>query len=55
MSAAKTALRRLSDLARRAGGGVLDMIYPPACLVCRRAIAEQGGLCPACWCEIAFI
>ena len=55
MTAASAALRRLADLARRAGGGLLDAIYPPACLVCRRAIAEQGGLCPACWREIAFI
>ncbi len=55
MSAARTALQPLFDLARRAGGALVDVIYPPACLVCRRAIAEQGGLCPACWREIAFI
>ncbi len=55
MSAARTALQPLFDLARRAGEALVDVIYPPACLVCRRAIAEQGGLCPACWGEIAFI
>ncbi len=55
MSAARTALQPLFDLARRAGGALVDVIYPPACLVCRRAIAEQDGLCPACWREIAFI
>jgi ComF family protein len=55
MSGAVVALRRLQGLAKRAAGGLLDMIYPPGCLVCRRAVAEQGGLCPACWSEIAFI
>ncbi len=55
MSAARAALRRLVDLAKSAGDGLLDTIYPPGCLVCRRAIAEQGGLCPACWSQIAFI
>lgn len=31
------------------------LIYPPACPVCRAEVAEQGGLCAACWREIAFI
>lgn len=46
---------RLPALARRAGSALLDLVYPPACLVCRRAVAEQGALCAACWREIAFI
>jgi ComF family protein len=41
--------------ARRAGAAALDFVYPPVCLVCRRAVAEQGALCAACWREIAFI
>ncbi|GLI92085.1 ComF family protein [Methylocystis echinoides] len=45
----------LPVLARRAGSALLDLIYPPSCLVCRRAVAEHGGLCAACWREIAFI
>jgi ComF family protein len=42
-------------LARRAGAALLDLVYPPSCLVCRKAVAAHGGLCAACWREIAFI
>jgi ComF family protein len=48
-------MRPLSALARRAGARLLDIVYPPVCLVCRRAVADHGALCPACWSEIAFI
>ncbi len=40
---------------RRLGAAALDLLYPPACLCCRRAMAEHGGLCPECWREIRFI
>jgi len=40
---------------RRAGMLALDLLYPPACLSCRRAIAAQGGLCPDCWRAMRFI
>jgi len=40
---------------RRLHGLALDLIFPPGCLSCRKAIAEHGALCPACWSEIAFI
>ena len=33
----------------------LDVVYPPACLCCRAAIASHGALCPACWGRINFI
>lgn len=45
----------ISAAARRTGAALLDFIYPPACLVCRRAVAAHGALCAACWREIAFI
>ncbi len=48
-------LAPLAAAARRAGAALLDVIYPPVCLVCRRAVAEHGALCAACWREIAFI
>jgi ComF family protein len=41
--------------ARRTGAALLDLVYPPTCLSCRRAVAAHGALCPACWREIAFI
>lgn len=45
----------LPGLARRAGAALLDLVYPPSCLVCRRAVAQHGALCPECWRDIAFI
>lgn len=32
-----------------------DFIIPPACLLCDRFVAEQGGCCPSCWKQIRFI
>jgi ComF family protein len=40
---------------RRAGAFALDLLYPPACLACRRAVAAHGGLCPDCWRAMRFI
>ncbi len=40
---------------RKAGAAALDLLYPPVCLACRRAIAEHGGLCPDCWRAMRFI
>jgi ComF family protein len=48
-------LRRFADAARRAGAALLDLVYPPSCLACRRAVAQHGALCATCWREIAFI
>jgi ComF family protein len=39
----------------RAKTFALDLLYPPACLSCRRAIAAHGGLCPECWRAVRFI
>ncbi|MEX2518812.1 MAG: double zinc ribbon domain-containing protein, partial [Paracoccaceae bacterium] len=41
-------LRRLVQV----GAG---FVYPSACPACRVAVAEFGGVCPACWRETAFI
>ncbi|MBM3550508.1 MAG: ComF family protein [Alphaproteobacteria bacterium] len=38
-----------------AGLALLDLVYPPSCLVCRRAVAAHGAICAECWREIAFI
>jgi predicted amidophosphoribosyltransferase len=45
----------LSFFFGRAGKAALDLLFPPACLHCRAAIAEHGGLCPRCWSGMAFI
>ena len=39
----------------KAGCLMLDLLYPPSCLACRRAISEHGGLCPDCWSAMRFI
>ncbi|NML94286.1 ComF family protein [Novosphingobium olei] len=28
---------------------LLDLVFPPRCPLCGEALAEQGGLCSACW------
>ena len=48
-------LHHAAHFARRAGARLLDIVFPPSCLVCRKAVAEHGALCAACWSEIAFI
>ncbi len=40
---------------KRAGVAALDLLYPPVCLACRRAIGVHGGLCPNCWSAMRFI
>jgi ComF family protein len=34
---------------------VLDILYPPACLACRKATAAHHAHCPECWGEMRFI
>lgn len=36
-------------VATRLGAAALDLVFPPYCLGCRKAVAGQGGLCAACW------
>jgi ComF family protein len=49
------ALRAAAKQARRAGAGLLDLVFPPTCLFCRKAVAAHGGLCAACWSDLALI
>jgi ComF family protein len=37
------------------GAAALDLVFPPCCLACRKATAQHGALCPACWGRIDFI
>jgi ComF family protein len=34
---------------------IRDAALPPTCLCCRVPVAGEGGLCPACWSQLAFI
>ena len=33
---------------------LIDLIYPPRCPLCGEGLAAQGGLCGACWQELAI-
>lgn len=37
------------------GSAFLDLVYPPSCLVCKKAVATHGAICAECWRDIAFI
>lgn len=39
----------LSDFARRASHGVIDLLLPVNCPVCETNVANGGGLCASCW------
>jgi ComF family protein len=45
---------KLASALRRAGRTVLDIVYPPLCLVCRAPVSEPRALCAACWKQITF-
>ena len=40
---------------RRAGRAVLDTIFPPLCMSCRKRVSEPNALCPECWLAVTFI
>src|SRR5579863_7198802 len=40
---------------RRGLGRALNLVFPPTCLACRKAVGEAGGLCPECWGAMRFI
>lgn len=37
------------------GSRALDLVYPPACLACRKATGAHDALCSDCWGEMRFI
>ena len=41
--------RRITGGARRLGGVLLDLVYPPACLNCEAPTATSDTLCPSCF------
>lgn len=32
---------------------LVDLVFPPRCPLCGDALAQQGGLCAACWSQLA--
>lgn len=53
--AAVSRLAMLRSMAARAARQVIDIVYPPSCLACRRAVSGEGVLCSACWSAMPFI
>ncbi|WP_374405708.1 double zinc ribbon domain-containing protein [Pelagerythrobacter sp.] len=43
-----------ATLLRESLAPLVDLIYPPRCPVCGESIAQQDGLCPACWSELVI-
>ena len=50
-AAAPPALVSLQSLARAAA----NIVFPPACLCCRKSTESEGALCAACWAQVRFI
>lgn len=46
---------RWLSVPRRWGNALVDLVYPPSCLMCGAGVGEEGGLCAACWCAVPFI
>jgi len=40
---------------KRAGRAVLDLVYPPLCVVCREPVTDPNSLCPDCWQALHFL
>ncbi|BAR98628.1 competence protein F homolog [Blastochloris viridis] len=40
---------------RAAAALIRDVALPPTCIACRVPVADDGGLCPACWAKLNFV
>jgi ComF family protein len=47
--------RAASGAARRALGGLVNLVLPLRCAKCGVPVGEAGTLCPACWADLTFI
>lgn len=52
---ARPSLAAARTIARNAGHALLDFVFPPICIGCRRATAAHEALCPRCWSRMRFI
>src|SRR5436305_10511978 len=48
-------LAQFAAASAAAANRALDLVYPPACLACRKATAAHHALCSECWGEMRFI
>jgi len=39
-------------LLMRSFGLLVDLVYPPGCVVCGIATGRHNGLCPTCWSKV---
>jgi ComF family protein len=53
--ARQPAWRSLAPPVARGAAALVDLVFPPSCLACRKAIDTTGALCPPCWSAIRFI
>lgn len=40
---------------QRAGRGMIDLLFPPLCVLCRAPVGQADALCVACWNSLQFI
>jgi predicted amidophosphoribosyltransferase len=46
---------RIARLFRQLAASAADLVFPPSCLACRKAIEAPDALCPECWSSVRFI
>jgi ComF family protein len=46
---------RLSHVLSGMSRSLLDLVYPPQCIGCGKAVDHAAGLCPSCWSGMRFI
>lgn len=47
--------RALESASREALRSLGDIVFPPCCLACRKAVAARDALCATCWAAMRFI
>lgn len=48
-------MRGIQTIVGGVGWVLVDLVYPPLCIVCREPVGDPDGLCPACWNGMHFI
>ena len=45
----------IAAMSVRSGAALVDLVFPPTCLACRKAVAQHDALCAGCWAELRLI